>query len=336
MANDPREVIMKLPHRRQFLRLAAGAAALSAVSRIAQAQAYPTRPVRIVVSAAPGSAPDILARLIGQWFSERLGQQFVTDNRPGGSNTIGTEAVVRAAPDGHTLLLVESSASINANLYEKLNYNFLRDIALVAGIIRLPLVIAVHPSFPAKTLAEFIAHAKANPGRLNMGTPGVGTSLHLGGELFKMMAGVDMVHVPTRGGGATLLTDVLGGQVHVIFGTSALSIELIRAGRLRPLAVTTARRWAGLPDIPTVSEFVPGYEASSILGLGAPRNTPAAIIDTLNKEVGAAFADPKILARFSDLGGNLLPGSPADFSKIVVDETEKWAKVIKFANIKPE
>jgi len=326
---------MKLP-RRQFLHLAAGAAALPAVSRIAWGQTYPTRPVRIVVSAAPGSAPDILARLIGQWLSERFGQQFVTENRPGGSNTIGTEAVVRAAPDGYTLLLVESSASINANLYEKLNYSFLRDIALVAGILRLPLVIAVNPSFPAKTFPEFIAYAKANPGRLNMGTPGVGTSLHMGGELFKMMAGVDMVHVPTRGGGAALLTDLLGGQGHVIFGTSALSIELIRAGRLRPLAVTTATRWAGLPDTPTVAEFVKGYEASSILGLGAPKNTPAAIIGTLNKEVAGAFADPKILARFDDLGGTVLPGSPADFAKLVADETEKWAKVIKFAGIKAE
>ena len=326
---------MKLP-RRQFLHLAAGAAALSAVSRIARAQVYPSRPVRIVVSAAPGSAPDILARLIGQWFSERLGQQFVIDDRPGGSNTIGTEAVVRAAPDGHTLLLVESSASINANLYTKLNYNFLRDIALIPGILRLPQIIAVHPSFPAKTLPEFIAYAKSNPDRLNMGTPGVGTSLHLGGELFKMMAGVNMVHVPTRGGGAALLTDLLGGQVDVIFGTTALSIELIRAGRIRPLAVTTATRWAGLPDIPTVGEFVPGYEASSILGLGAPRNTPATIIDTLNKEVGAAFADPKIMGRFTDLGGTLLPGSPADFRKIVADETEKWARVIRFTGIKSE
>jgi tripartite-type tricarboxylate transporter receptor subunit TctC len=326
---------VKLP-RRKFLRLAAGAAALPAVSRIAWGQTYPTRPVRIVVSAAPGSAPDILARLIGQWLSEQFGQQFVTENRPGGSNTIGTEAVVRAAPDGHTLLLVESSASINANLYEKLNYNFLRDIALVAGILQLPLIIAVHPSFSAKTLPEFIAYGKANPGRLNMGTPGVGTSLHMGGELFKMMAGVDMVHVPTRGGGAALLTDLLGGQVQVIFGTSALSIELIRAGRLRPLAVTTATRWAGLPDTPTVGEFVPGYEASSILGLGAPKNTPAAIIGTLNKEVAGAFADSKILARFADLGGTVLPGSPADFAKLVADETEKWAKVIKFAGIKAE
>ena len=325
---------MKLP-RRQFLHLVAGAAALPA-TRMAWAQAYPTRPVRIVVSAAPGSAPDILARLIGQWLSDRFGQQFVTDNRPGGSNTIGTESVVRAAPDGHTLLLVESSAAINANLYEKLNYNFLRDIALVAGILRMPLVIAVHPSFPAKTLPEFIAYAKANPGRLNMGTPGVGTSLHLGGELFKMMAGVDMVHVPYRGGGAALLTDLLGGQVQVIFGTSALSIELIRAGRLRPLAVTTATRWTGLPDIPTVGEFVPGYEASSIAGLGAPKNTPAAIIDTLNKEIHAALTDPKILARFADLGGTVLIGSPAAFAKLVADETEKWAKVIKFAGIKPE
>jgi tripartite-type tricarboxylate transporter receptor subunit TctC len=324
---------LKFP-RRKFLHLAAGAAALP--TRFAWAQAYPSRPVRIVVSAAPGSAPDILARLIGQWLSDRLGQQFVTENRPGGSNTIGTEAVVRAAPDGHTLLLVESSASINANLYEKLNYNFLRDIALVGGILRMPLLIVVHPSFPAKTLPEFIAYAKANPGRLNMGTPGVGTSLHLGGELFKMMAGVDMVHVPTRGGGAALLTDLLGGQVHVIFGTSALSIELIRAGRLRPLAVTTATRWTGLPDIPTVGEFVPGYEASSINGLGAPKNTPAAIIDTLNKEIHAALADPKILARFADLGGTVLTGSPAAFAKLVADETEKWGKVIKFAGIKPE
>jgi len=325
---------MELP-RREFLRLAAGAAVLPGLSRTTLAQAYPLRPVHIVAAAAPGAAPDVLARLIGQWLSERLGQQFVIENRPGGGGTIGTEAVVRALPDGNSLLLVDSSATVNGALYEKLNYNFLRDIVPVAGIIRLPLIVAVQPSFPAKSIPEFIAYAKAKPGRINIGSPGMGTASHVAGELFKMMTGVDMVQVPTRGGGSALLNDLLGGQVHVIFSTSSLSIELVRAGRLRPLAVATANRWEGLPDIPAVSEFVSGYEASSMFGLGAPKNTPEGIIDRLNKEVNAAFSDPKILTRFADLGGIVLPGAPADFGKLVADETEKWGKVVKFARLKP-
>jgi tripartite-type tricarboxylate transporter receptor subunit TctC len=325
---------MKLP-RRKFLHLAAGAAALPAVSRIAGAQAYPTRPVRIIVATGPGGAPDILARLIGQWLSERLGQQFVTENRPGGGGNIGTEAVVRAPPDGYTLLLVDSTASINATLHEKLNYNFTRDIAAVVGIVRLPLVMVVHPSVPAKTVPEFIAYAKANPGKINMGSPGIGTRPHVTGELFKMMAGVDMVHVPYRGGSA-VLTDLLAGHVQVLFGSTSLTVEQIRAGKLRPLAVTTATRWEGLPDIPSVGDFVPGYEASAVIGLGTPTNTPAQIIDTLNKEINAALADPKMKARLADLGGTVLALSPADYGKLIADEVEKWGKVVKFAGIKPE
>jgi len=325
---------MKLP-RRQFLHLAAGAAALPAVARIARAQTYPARPVRIIVPTAPGGAPDILARLLGPWLSERLGQQFVVENRPGGGSNIGTEAVVRAPPDGYTILLASSTNAINATLYDRLNFDFLRDIAPVAGIIRLPFVMVVNPSVPAKTVPEFTAYAKANPGKINLGSPGIGTPGHVAGELFKMMAGVDLVHVPYRGGGP-VMTDLLGGQVQVLFGSTSLTIEQSRAGKLRPLAVTTATRWEGLPDIPTVNDFVSGYEASAVLGLGAPRNTPAEIIDTLNKEINAALADPKIKARFADLGGTPLVGSPADFRKLIAEETEKWAKVIKLAGIKPE
>jgi tripartite-type tricarboxylate transporter receptor subunit TctC len=325
---------MKLP-RRKFLHLAAGAAALPAVSRLAWAQAYPARPVRIVAPTAPGGAPDILARLIRPWLSGRLGQQFVVENRPGGGTNIGTEAVVRAPPDGYTLLLVSTTNAINATLYDKLNFNFIRDIAPVAGIIRLPLVMVVNPSVPAKTVPEFSAYAKANPGKINLGSPGIGTPPHVAGELFKMMAGVDLVHVPYRGGGP-VMTDLLGGQVQVLFGSTSLTIEQIRAGKLRPLAVTTATRWEGLPDIPTVNDFVSGYEASAVSGLGAPRNTPAEIIDTLNKEINAALADPKMRARLADFGGTPLPGSPADFGKLIADETEKWAKVVKFAGIKPD
>jgi tripartite-type tricarboxylate transporter receptor subunit TctC len=325
---------MKLP-RRNFLHLAAGAAALPAVSRFAWAQAYPSRPVRIVAPTAPGGAPDIVARLIGPWLSGRLGQQFVVDNRPGGGNNIGTEAVVRAAPDGYTLLMATTTNTINATLYDRLNFDFLRDIAPVAGIIRLPLVMVVNLSVPAKTVPEFTAYAKANPGKINLGSPGIGTPGHVAGELFKMMAGVDLVHVPYRGGGP-VMTDLLGGQVQVLFGSTSLTIEQIRAGKLRPLAVTTATRWEGLPDIPTVNDFVSGYEASAVSGLGAPRNTPAEIIDTLNKEINAALADPKMKARLADLGGTVLAGSPADFGKLIADEIEKWAKVIKFAGIKAD
>jgi tripartite-type tricarboxylate transporter receptor subunit TctC len=325
---------MKLP-RRQFLHLAAGAAALPVVSRIARAQAYPTRPVRIIVATSPGGAPDILARLIGQWLSERLGQPFVTENRPGGGNNIGTEAVVHAPPDGYTLLLVDPTASINATLYEKLNYNFIRDIAPVAGIVLLPQVMVVSPSFPAKTVPELIAYGKANPGKVNMASPGIATPGHVAGELFKMMAGVDMVHVPYRGGTAAL-TDLIGGRVQVFFPSTSLSIEQIRAGNLRPLAVTSATRWEGLPDVPTVGEFVPGYEASIVLGVGVPKRTPVEIIDKLNREINAALADPKIKARLAVLGGTALAGSPADFAKLIAEETEKWGRVIKFADIKPE
>jgi tripartite-type tricarboxylate transporter receptor subunit TctC len=305
------------------------------VSRIASAQAYPARPVRIIVATGAGGAPDILARLIGQWLAERLGQPFVTENRPGGGNNVGTEAVVRAPPDGYTLLLVDPTASINATLYEKLNFNFMRDIALVAGIVLLPQVMVVNPSFPAKTVPELIAYAKANPGKVNMASPGVATPGHVAGELFKMMAGVDMVHVPYRGG-APALSDLIGGQVQVFFPTTSLSIEQIRAGKLRPLAVTTTTRWEGLPDIPTVGEFVPGYEASVVLGVGVPKRTTVEIIDKLNREINAALADPKIKARLADLGGTALAGSPADFTKLIAEETEKWGKVIKFAGIKPE
>jgi tripartite-type tricarboxylate transporter receptor subunit TctC len=325
---------MKLP-RRQFLHLAAGAAALPALSRIACAQAYPSRPVRIIAPTAPGGAPDILARLIGPWLSGRFGQQFVVENRPGGGSNIGTEAVVRASPDGYTLLVVSSANAINATLYDKLNFVFLRDIAPVAGIISLPFVMVVNPSVPAKTVPEFIAYAKANPGKINLGSPGIGTPGHVAGELFKMMAGVDLVHVPYRGGGP-VMTDLLGGQVQVLFGSTSLTIEQIRAGKLRPLAVTTATRWEGLPDIPTVNDFVSGYEASAVFGLGAPRNTPAEIIDTLNKEINAALADPNTKARLADLGGTVLAGSPADFGKLIAEETEKWGKVVKFSGAKPE
>ena len=324
---------MKLP-RRSFLHLAAGAAALPAVSRLARAQAYPSRPVRIIVAQGPGGAPDIFARLIGQSLSERLGQPFVTENRPGGGNNIGTEAVVRAPADGYTLLLVDPTASINATLYEKLNYNFMRDIAPVAGIVLLPQVLVVNPSFPAKTVPELVAYAKANPGKVNMASPGIATPGHVAGELFKMMTGIDMVHVPYRGGAAAL-TAVIGGQVQVFFPSTSLSIEQIRAGKLRPLAMTATARWQGLPDVPTVGEFVPGYEASVVFGVGVPKNTPVEIIDTLNRAVNDALADPKIKARLADHGGSALAGSPADFTKLIVDETEKWAKVIKFANIKP-
>jgi tripartite-type tricarboxylate transporter receptor subunit TctC len=325
---------MKLP-RRQFLHLAAGAAALSTVSRIAWAQAYPARPVRLIVPLAPGGATDIVARLIGQWLSERLHQPFVIENRPGGGTNIGTETVVRAASDGYTLLLASTPNTINATLYDKLNYNFIRDMAPVASIIRNALVIVVHPSLPAKTVPEFIAYAKANPRKLNMASPGNGTPNHVSGELFNMMAGVEMVHVPYRSGGPAL-TDLLAGQVQVMFPATVSSIEYIRAGRLRALAVTTATRSELLPDIPTVAEFVAGYEASNWFGICAPKATPAGIVEKLNKEINASLADPSIKARLADLGGDVLALSPADFGKLTADETEKWAKVIKSAGIKAE
>jgi tripartite-type tricarboxylate transporter receptor subunit TctC len=325
---------MKLP-RRNFLHLAAGAAALPALARAAWAQAYPSRPVRIVVGLAPGGTNDFVARLMGQWLSERLGQQFVIENRPGAGGNIGTEAVVRAPADGYTLLLVGAWSAFNATLYAKLNYNFIRDIAPVASIGRVPLVMVVNPSVPAKTVPEFIAFAKANPGKISMASAGNGTTPHVAGELFKMMAGVDLIHVPYRGNGPAI-TDLLGGQVQVLFAGAPESIEHIRAGRLRPLAVTDTTRLEVLSDIPTVAEFVPGYEASAWFGVGAPRNTPAEIIDKLNKEVNAALADPKMRARLADLGSTVLAGSPSDFGWLIADETEKWGKVIRAANIKPK
>ncbi len=325
---------MKLP-RRQFLCLAAGAAVLPAASRIAIAQAYPSRPVRIVVGFPAGGATDISARLMGQWLSERFGQQFIIENRAGAGGNIGTEAVVKAPPDGYTLLQVATPNGLNAALYANLNFNFARDIAPVSGVMRTSYVIVVHPSVPATTVPEFIAYAKTNPGKINMASAGSGTPQHIFGELFKMMAGVDLIHVPYRGG-APATTDLLGGQVQVIFSPLPESIEHIRAGKLRPLAVTTATRLDVLPNIPTVGDFLPGYEASGWLGVGAPRNTPTEIIDRLNKEIGAGLADPKIVARIAELGGTVLAGSPAAFGRLVSDDIEKWAKVIKFAGIKPE
>jgi tripartite-type tricarboxylate transporter receptor subunit TctC len=325
---------MKLP-RRNFLHLAAGATVLPTISRVAWAQAYPTRPVRIIVPFGPAGATDITARLIGQWLSERLGQQFVIENRPGAGSNIGTEVVVRALADGYTLLMVGPPGAINATLYDKLNFNFVRDIAPIAGIISAPNVMVVNPSVPAKTVPELIAYAKANPRKLNMASPGVGTTPHLAGELFKMMAGVDMVHVPYRGGGPAL-TDLLGGQVQVMFVTTVSSIGYIKADKLRALAVTTATRLEALPDIPTVGEFVPGYEASNWYGVGAPRNTPLEIIDKLNKEINAALDDPKMKAHLADLGGTVLAGSPTDFGKMIAEETEKWGKVIRALNIKAD
>jgi tripartite-type tricarboxylate transporter receptor subunit TctC len=325
---------MKFP-RRSFLHLTASAAALPAVLRIARAQAYPTRPVRIVVPVTPGGALDITARLMGQWLSERLGQPFIIENRPGGGNSIGTEAVVRAPADGYTLLLCGIFNATNATIYDKLNYNFIRDIAPVAGVIRDAYVLVVEPSVPAKSVPEFIAYAKANPGKVSLASAGNGTATHVAGELFKMMAGVDMVHVPYRGIGPAL-NDLLGGQVQVMFPATIASTEYIRAGRLRALAVTTAMRWDALPDLPTVGEFVPGYEASAWFGIGAPKNTPTEIVDKLNKEVNAALADPNMKARLADRGGTALAGSPADFGRLIADETEKWGKVIRAANIKAE
>jgi tripartite-type tricarboxylate transporter receptor subunit TctC len=325
---------MKLP-RRTFLHLAASAAALPAVARIARAQAYPSRPVRLIVPIAPAGASDITARLMGQWLSERLGQPFIIENRPGGGGSIGTEAVVRAPADGYTLLLCGIVNATNAALYDQLNYNFIRDIAPVAGVIRGTYVMMVNRSVPAKSVPEFIAYAKANPRKLNVASAGTGTGSHIAGELFKMMAGVDMVHVPYRGGGPAL-NDLLGGQVQVYFPTTVASIEYIRAGRLRALAVTAATRSDALPDIPTVGEFLPGYEASNWFGVCAPNATPAEIVEKLNKEINAGLADPKIKARLADLGGDVLALSPADFGRLISDETEKWAKVIKFTGIKAD
>jgi tripartite-type tricarboxylate transporter receptor subunit TctC len=326
------EDAMTLP-RRRFLRLAAGAAALPLAPRFSWAQAYPSRPVRLIVGFAAGGGADISARLIGQWLSERLGQQFLIENKVGAATNIATESVARAPADGYTLLTVVAANAINVTLYEKLNFNFIRDIAPVAGIVRAPNVMVVNPLIPARIVPEFIAYAKANPGRINMASAGSGSPAHVAGELFKMMAGINMPHVPYRGD-APALTDLLGGQVQVYFGALASSIEYIRSGALRALAVTTAMRSQALPDIPTIGEFLPGFEASAWQGVGAPKNTPTEIIHKLNKEINAALADPKMRARFADLGGTVLPGSPADFGTLIADETEKWAKVIKFAGIK--
>jgi tripartite-type tricarboxylate transporter receptor subunit TctC len=325
---------MRLP-RRQFLYLSSGAAALPALSRTARADSYPSRPVRWIVGFAPGGGNDIVARLMGQWMSEHLGQPFVIENRPGAATNIATEAVVNAAPDGYTLLFVAPGAAINATLYEKLNFNFIRDIAPIASIMRVPNVMVVNPSVPAQTVLEFIVYAKANPGKVNMASPGVGTSVHLSGELFKLMTGVDMVHVPYKGS-APSLTDLLGGQVQVSFATMPSSIEYIKTGRLRALAVTTATRSPALPEVPTVGEFVPGYEVSTWYGVCAPMGTPAEVIDKINREINAGLADPAMKARLADLGGITMVGSPDDFGKLIADETEKWGKVIRAANIKPE
>jgi tripartite-type tricarboxylate transporter receptor subunit TctC len=317
------------------LHLAAGAAALPVASRIARAQAYPSRPVRIVAGFPAGSAPDILARLIGEWFSERLGQPFVIENRLGAASNIATEAVVRASPDGHTLLLVVSANAISATLYDKLNFNFIRDIIPVASLVRNPLVMEVNSALPIKTVPEFIAYANANPGKLSFASTGNGSTPHVSAELFKAMTGVNMVHVPYRGS-PQAITDLLGGQVQVMFDILAASIEHIRSGKLRALAVTTMARQEMLPDVPTVGEFVAGYEASAWAGLGVPRNTPTEIVEKLNGEVNAALADPKIKMQLAKLGGAALALSPADFGKLIADETEKWGKVIRAANIKPE
>jgi tripartite-type tricarboxylate transporter receptor subunit TctC len=321
--------------RRQFLHLAAGAATLPVPWRFALAQTYPSRPVRIIVGYPAGGPSDILARMMGQWLSERLGQPFVIENRPGASSNLAAEAVVRASADGYTLLMVSAANAINATLYADLHFNFIRDIAPVASIIRSANVMEVNPSFPVKTVPEFIAYAKANPGKINFASGGSGGPVHVSGELFKMLTGVNMVHVPYRGETPALI-DLLGGQVQVMFGSLPASIEHIRAGKLRALAVTTAARSLVLPDVPTVAEFVPGYEASAWFGLGAPKDTSGEIIAKLNKEINAALADPKIKARLADMGGIELALSPADFGKLITDETAKWGKVVKFAGIKAD
>jgi tripartite-type tricarboxylate transporter receptor subunit TctC len=323
---------MKLP-RRKFLHLAAGAAALPAVTRFAQAQAYPTRPVRIIEGFGAGSALDIVARFIGQSLSEQLGQSFVIENRSGASSNIAAEAVARASPDGYTLLLISTANAINTALYEKLNFSFIRDIVPVASIVRVPLVMEVHPSVPAKTVPEFIAYAKANPGKINMASAGTGALTHMAGEMFKMMAGVDLFHVPYRG--AQVFPALLAGDGHVYFGPLLSSIEYVRAGKLRALAVTTTTRSDVLPDVPVLSDTLPDYEASAWFGIGAPKSTPVELIERLNKEVNISIADPKFKARLANLGGTVLPGSPADFGKLISDETKKWGKVIVAANIKP-
>ena len=321
--------------RRIFIRLAATAAAWPVTRHVALAQTYPTRPVRIVVGFPPGGSVDIVARLMGQWLTERLSQPFIVENRPGAASNIGTEAVVRAQGDGHTLLLTSSANFINATLYDKLSFDFIRDIAPVATLARISNVMEVNPLVPAKTVPEFIAYAKANPGKINMASSGSGTSIHVSGELFKMMTGTAMVHVPYRGS-APMLTDLIAAQVQVTFDNLPSSIEHIRAGKLRALAVTTTTRSEALPDVPTVDSFVPGYEASAYFGIGAPKSTPPEIIATLNQAINAGLADPKLKARFAELGGLVLPSSPQEFARLFRDETEKWAKVVKFSGAKPD
>lgn len=323
---------MKMP-RRKFLRLAAGVAALPAMPGIVAAQSYPTRPVRIIVGFAAGGPPDVLSRLLGQWLSGRLGQQFIVETRPGAGSNVGTELVVNSPADGYTLLLASTGNAVNATLYSKLRFDFIRDIAPVAGILRAPNLMVVNPSIPPRTVPEFIAYAKSNPGKINMASSGIGTSPHVAGELFKLMTGINMVHVPYRGG-VPALTDLLAGQVQVYFTTVSNSISYIKNGQLRALGVSATKRLAVLPDIPTLSEFVPGFEAGAWFGIGAPKNTPAEIIDRLNKEINAGLADPKIRARLLELGGTPLIGSPADFGKLFVDETEKWGKVVRAAKLK--
>jgi tripartite-type tricarboxylate transporter receptor subunit TctC len=320
--------------RRNVLHLAAGAGALPVLSRIARAQTYPTRPVRWIVGFAAGGPQDIVARLLAQWLSERLGQQFVVENRPGAGGNIGTEAVVRAPADGYTILMIGPSAAINVTLYEGLSFNLLRDIVPVAGIMRTANVLELHPALPVRTVPEFIAYAKANPGKINMASAGNASSQHVAGELFKMMTGVDMVHVPYRGA-APALTDLLGGQVQIMFDNMASSVEHVRSGKVRGLAVTTAARSEALPELPTVGDFVPGYEASGLYGIGVPRNTPADIVDRLNKEINAALIDPRMKARLADLGGTMLPGTAAEFGRLLAGEVEKWGKVVKFSGAKP-
>jgi tripartite-type tricarboxylate transporter receptor subunit TctC len=324
--------VMKL-QRRQFLQLAAGAAALPVTSGVASAQTYPARPVRVVIGYTPGGSADLTARLMGQWLSEKLGQSFVIENRPGGGTNIATEAVVRAAPDGYTLLLVAPANAINATLYDKLNFDFLRDTEPVAGIIRFPNVVVVNPSLPINSIPELIAYAKANPGKLNMASSGNGSTIHMSGELFKMLTGINMVHVPYRGG-APALTDLIAGQVQVMFDNIPTCAEHVKSGKLRGLAVTSTTRSEVLPDLPVVADFLPGYEASAWYGIGAPKGTPPEIIERLNKAVNEILADPKAKARFAELGAFLLPGSALDFGKLLANETDKWGKVVKFAGAK--
>ena len=321
--------------RRQFLHLAAGAAALPLSAHVARAQVYPTRPVRIVVGFVPGGPGDLLARLIGQRLSERLGQPFIVENRAGAASNIGTEAVVKSLPDGYTLLLTSSANFINATFYNKLNFSFIRDIAPVAGIVRVPNVMEINPTVPTKSISDFIAYAKANPGKLSMASGGNGAASHVSGELFKMMTGVNIVHVPYRGT-APALTDLIGGQVQVLFDQIISSIEYVRSGKVRALAVTTATRSQALPDVPTVADFVPGYEASTFFGIGAPRKTPTEIMEKLNGQVNAVLAEPDMKARLAEMGGMVLAGSPADLERLTTEETEKWAKVVKFSGAKPD